>query len=410
MEMLQSDSGINSLINEKGGKDLPDLKTYLEYNDPNIVVWRTGQSGDEYIDRTDNLPVINGKITLLEIPSLSDRVIIEGFTEISREIYESIGILADNQFLVDYATGVVLFNQDNESKSLIVKYKGRGLIMLSANRVYAMVSRQPDIVVTLQDIIDQSNDRLNQITVKINEAQIVINNANTAASNANVAADFATDAGTRANDAAELAEEAAESTIIIYQDPVLNVSDIPNIYPHPQNGWRVMVQNTGDIYRYSTYFKAWKIIDNWTGGALPHVSEATDGLLDKQNFSIFITRNPTFSIPTIYQVGIQNHILPFPYDGEIIDIRAYCMESPSTNPLLLQVEKITKTDFDNNLNWSPVLSSSLQISTGQKESTTPNVISAARYISKNTYFRLNVTSTDTNMKAIGVQINIKTRG
>lgn len=387
---------------------MPELKTYLEYNDPNLAIWRTGQPGDEYIDRLDNLPIINGKITLLEIPSYSDRVSIDGFIEVSREIYESVGSLNDNQFLVDYATGVIMFTSIHEGESILVKYKGKGLSMIAASRVYAMVSRQPDIVITLQDLIDQANDRLHQITTKINEAQIAINTAYEAASNANVAADFATDAGTRANDAAELAEDAAASTIIIYQDPVLDFTDIATIYPNPQNGWRVMVQNTGDIYRYSTYFNAWKKIDNWTGGALPYASETTNGLLKKEDYGNFITRSITFSIPSIYQVGIQNHIIQFPYDGVVTDIKIYCIDAPTANVFDLQIEKISQASFDTGGTWTPVLNESLKILVGEKKSQTANLNNTAKVITKNTYFRINVSTVDVAMKAIGIQITIKT--
>jgi hypothetical protein len=389
-------------------RNIPELKTYLEYNDPNVVIWRTGQPGDEYIDRTDNLYIINGKITLLEIPSFSDRVIIEGFTEVSREVYENLGRLTDNQFLVDYATGVIMFTAIHEGKSMLVKYKGRGLIMLAASRVYAMVSRQPDIVITLQDLIDQANDRLNQISIKINEAQIAINNANIAASNANVAADHATDAAIRAEDAAELAEEAAESTLIIYQEPVKTYADITTAYPSPENGWRVMIESTGDIYRYSSYYNDWKKIDNWTGGALPFVSETTSGLLRNNDYSNFITRSITFSIPSIYQIGIQNHIIQFPYDGTITDIKIYCIEPPTANVFDIQVEKISQTNFDNGDIWTPLLNESLKIQTGDHKSQTANLNNAAKVITKNTYFRLNVSAVDATMKAIGIQINIKT--
>lgn len=386
---------------------VPDLKSYMEYNNPTIGLIRTGKIGDEYVDRADNMPIINNVISLWEIPVDTYGVQIEGFTEINRIIYEDKGELGETEFIVNYSSGVIMFHSTQEGKSLLVRYKGKGFIMLSATRVFAMYKQNPDVIVTLQEIIDQSKAQLALAETRIAKYEEVAQIALAAADKASVAADLAEQAGIFADAATLAANEAAESTIIIYKTPVDKYTDLATTYPNPANGWRVMIESTGDIYRFSTQTMKWVLIDNWTGGALPYASETTAGLLQSDDFSNFISRNITFSIPSIFQTGIQKHIIQYPYDGEITDIRIYCITPPSGSNFSLQVEKISESGFDSGGAWTGILNSELQIKIDENKSSTASLNSTAKIISKNTYFRLNVSSTNSYIGAIGVQIKIK---
>ncbi|MNC75105.1 hypothetical protein D3C75_1265860 [compost metagenome] len=74
----------------------------------------------------------------------------------------------------------------------------------------------------------------------------------------------------------------------------------------------------------------------------------------------------------------------------------------------MQIEKISSTEFDSNGNWIPILNSELEIPVNERKSSTTSLHSTNKYISKNTYFRLNTSQIDTGVKALGIQIVIKT--
>ncbi|GJM68120.1 hypothetical protein HMSSN036_03360 [Paenibacillus macerans] len=161
---------------------MPDLITQLQYNDPITIIMRKGTDDDPYKDRADSLVVqSNGMITLLEIPSITERVHISGMVEIDQEVYEKRPRLAPNEFLVNYSIGSIQVHESLIGKAILCRYKGRGLILYPASRIYALVSRNPDVVVTLQDYIDEierklaeNNQLIGRVEELISETRLVI--------------------------------------------------------------------------------------------------------------------------------------------------------------------------------------------------------------------------------------------
>lgn len=392
----------------KGGERVADLKTYLEYVDPNITLWRRGTPDDPYRPRTDSLPVINGIVTLLEIPSETHKVQVPGFTEISRETFKKKARLEKNEIYVDYSMGIVQFNPVHEGKTFTFTYHGKGLVLIPASRVYAMVQRSPDIVITLQDYIDELKKYTKNLDVKLIEINNTINNAIQAINNANLAADNANQAAQNANKAAETAYRAADSTLVIWKDPVDTFEDLEIVYPNPENGWQVTINTTGDIYRYDGVFShQWQKVGNFLGGSIPYVSEESDGLLTKEDYRIFVKRNVIFQFPRILSLGIQNAIIQFPFDGEIMGVSSFCIESGVASYFEATVEKISQNDFLTGGVWDNIFSQNIIIPAGQLRGLDPVV--ADVNVSKGDYFRVNVLSMDSNIKGVTIQIDIKTK-
>lgn len=392
---------------------MPTLETYLQYNDPNIVIWRTDEVGDEYVLRADSLPIINNQITLLEIPSFFHKVTISGFTEITQEILQKNKEILSNEFLVNYSNGIIQFHPSHEGKTLVCNYRGKGMILLAASRVYAMVQRSPDIVKTLQDIIDETllklkenNELITQVQTIMQEAIAATNTTNIATDNANLAKDGAIQATVEAQAATQDALDAAASTIMIYKNPVFTYADIGITYPNPENGWRVMVEDTGDIYRYDGIVEnAWKLIDNYTGGSIPFASETTSGLLHVDDYSNFIVRSLVFSMPSILNIGVQNYIYQFPFGGEIVKAYAHCTVAGTLSPVEIQIQKISSIDFDVSGTWGSIFSTNIIIAPNENKGSTP-VLSVVQ-VDKGDYFRINVLQLDNNIKGVNVQLDIK---
>lgn len=385
---------------------MAELQTYLEHNDPNMIIWRKGTPEDPYKPRSDSLPVINNQITLLEIPSYTDKVRIAGFVEVSQELFKKKTYLDEHEFLVNYANGNVQFHPSQEGRSLLCTYKGKGLIMYPASRIYAMVSKNPDIVVTLQDYVDGLKlytENLDVMLLQINQA---IENAVNATDQANQATDNAQAAATNANQAAQEAYQAAESTIVIRKDPVNAYDDLAIVYPNPENGWEVTIQTTGDFYRYDgVYSHTWQLVGNYLGGSIPYVSETSDGLLRQEKYRDFITRTIIFHFPQITNAGIQSTVVQFPFDGEIVNVSAFCLESGITAPLEISVEQISSADFDAGGSWSNIFSTNALIHPGEKKGTPPIIYNPQ--VSKGDYFRIYTVQLDNSFRGITIQIEIK---
>lgn len=306
---------------------MPDLITQLQYNDPLVIIARKGTPEDPFKDRADSLPVINGIITLWEIPSMTERVTISGMSEIDQEIFEQRKIIAENEFLVHYSTGVVQFHPSLEGTTQLCRYKGRGLIMYPASRIYAMVSRHPDVVITLQDYITEvetklaeNNELINKVENLLSEARVVIDESRLSTDNANTAAEAA-------NNAADLALDAYNTTRLVFKNPVAKQKDLYTTYPSPSVGWTVQTYTDGKRYRFDG--NDWIEIDIF-GSNLQVVNEFKDGLMSVADYlklksypDSLKDRIISFSLPDAVQGVIENFI-PFPFNGQLIEMTGYC--------------------------------------------------------------------------------------
>jgi len=433
---------------------LPELQTYLQYNDPLTIIYRKGTPDDPYKRRIDSLPVINNQITLLEIPSEFHKVLISGYSEITLDTFSRKKKIESNEFLVNYSNGNIQFNPSEEGKTLVCESYGRGIILYPASRIYAMVSRNPDVVKTLQDIIDEALKKIGdaevaieRVNIAIRNAEIATSNANTATDNANrarddanaataeskVATENAITATTNANSAAQealkardLAIEARNQSILIWKKSVPSRDVLEATYPNPQIGWTVAMDDTGIVYRFDGV--EWKDIGNMVG-SVPLATETLDGLMKSTDFSklknieahaqvnyigeeaknalpdYFKTKVITFVFASTVDVGIQEAEIKFPYQGEIVGVSASC--STEGNDITeIDIEKVNELDFINKNPWSNVLSRRLLIPYGSKVDDQQAAI-ALPQVTKNDYFRVNVKQVGQGLSSLIVQIEVK---
>lgn len=383
---------------------MPDIKTYLEYIDSNIGIYRSGKDGDEYKPRQDSLPVINNIVTLLEIPSFNDRVRVAGFTEINQEKYRKISSIAENEFLVDYATGIVMFNPIHEGKTFVFSYLGKGLILLSAKRVYVMVQNNPDAVITLQDYIDEirkqnieNQSLVIQVQNMITEARLAINDSEKSTDNANRAAE-------EADRARDFALDAYNTTRLVWKEPVAEMKDVYATYPNPTVGWTVQTFSDGKRYRFDG--NNWILVDIF-GNSIPIASDLNDGLMtiaEHQKLKSY-TDGVKDKVIVLYAAervfqGANRTRIPFPYNGEIISVSAVCGIKGET-PFEVDIEKTM-----NFVDWASVLSRKIKINP-QSHSDDKGAVIASSYVQKGDIFRINVTQEALGMEDLTVQIKVR---
>lgn len=333
-------------MSEYNNTNNPKLKEYLSYNNPNVGVIRSGEVGDEYVNRNDYLPVINGMITLLEIPSERFGVKIEGFTEIDKRYYENKKYLAENEILVNYPSGVVMFNKVHEGKSFMLNYEGRGVILLSADRVYMMYQKEPSVLVTLSDFANDIKSNLKLLRERIKKYEEVAEYTLNIAEQAKVATDQAIDATGEAKKATQEAINAALSTIMLYEDPIPTFDDLETIYPNPKNGFRVLILSTGDVYRYDgVYSKSWQLIDNLTKYLIPTVTEEYDGILSKEDYRKFQSKPFQFIFQKLTNGGVQDNIAQAPYDGWLNKCYVIMNNNQADTDIEIGIEMITLENF-----------------------------------------------------------------
>lgn len=372
------------------------MAEYFQYNDPLRIIWRAGTTNDPFTRKEDTLKIINNRVVLSEIPSKFHKVEITGFTEVIDEVYSKKGSLTTSEFVVNYSNGIVQFNQENENRTINATYRGRGIIQYPAERIYYH-GKNDDVYLNLQDIIEDSLD-------KVSEAQTEINNIRQAIVDSKVATTLANIATDNANLATDNAREAYESTIMVYYPPVQRQQDLTITYPNPVHGARVMVQGTGDIYRFDENGgTGWEKIENWTEGAIPLASETANGLLFKGDYTTLKKRQLVFVLPETLNQGVQKVAISFPFNGKLLDAYAYCGIVGST-PVEISVEKISETEFANGGLWSTIFTQNMIFNPSSNKASSP--IFLDENVNENDHFRVNVVTTNPEIKDVVIHLEI----
>ncbi|MBG9794672.1 phage-like protein [Paenibacillus dendritiformis] len=383
---------------------MAQLRTHFELHDPVTIIWREGTPEEPYKEHIDSLPVINNQITLLEIPSQTDKVRIEGLTEVDAERFDKKLALSPHEFLVNYANGTIQFHPSQEGKTLLCKYKGRGLILYPASRIYAMVSRHPDVVKTLQDMIDEMLQRLRETNLAIAEVNEAVAMAKEAAHAADRSADQANQAADEAKLATEQALLAYKSTLLVFKPPVADMKELIATYPYPHSGWTVQTYKDGNRYRFDG--KEWVLIDIF-GRSIQPVSEHADGLMTVAEHvklkSIPLEvkdRVMVFCLPNSLYQGVQSVIARFPFQGELIGVEALCGEAGESDT------EITVEKSLDGANWSGIMSHPVRIKAHQHVDDRSAVIDN-KIVNAGDMFRLHVVKQGVNIQHVTLQLIVK---
>lgn len=386
---------------------MPNLRTYLEYNNALAIIYRSGTADDPFVPRTNSLPVINNLITLLEVPSEAHGVQIAGFSEITKDKYDRTLFIGENEFLVNYSIGNIQFNPIHDGKTFTCTFMSRGLIMYPASRIYTLARENPDVVVTLQDYIDSLNNYQNTLNLKLDEINKAIERSIETTNDANAAIDNANEATRNAKHATDAAYEAAATTIVYRKEAVDTYEDLFTTYPNPQNGWQVILNNTGDIYRFDgVNSNQWEYIGNLIGD-IPMVSEESDGLLKKEDYKKFVTRPAFFSIQKVLAQGVQPlGYFVMPSDGEILKVEAYCTNTGLINPTEITIDRISDNDFNNDGNWDNIFSQNLIIPPQAKKAT--GGVIEDKLAHEGDKFRISISQYDDSIRGIAVVMTINT--
>ncbi|MFO1442782.1 exo-alpha-sialidase [Bacillus sp. Bva_UNVM-123] len=157
----------------------------FEYNSPIITMMRKGTPDDPHAPYEETLQIGNGKVSLTEIPTRDEKVVVLGedimWIETDGELKQ------DNWFQVDYNLGVVHFKSVHNGKSLTFKYSGKGSQYVPADRVYTKHDNG-SVTETLEQIIKQGTgaiESLEEVNIVINKAETAISDATNAANLAN---------------------------------------------------------------------------------------------------------------------------------------------------------------------------------------------------------------------------------
>ncbi|MGG0667638.1 hypothetical protein ABE073_03825 [Lederbergia citrisecunda] len=334
--------------------------SYLEFNNPIHIIWRSGKPDDPYIDRLDIAKVVNQRVALLEIPDELYRVRISNMQEINYERFIK-DKLSANDFYVDYTNGFVYFHPSKEAETISIVYKGRGMLLYPSSRIIHFDGTTPSE--NLHEIIENVKKQVQHLIDETQNFEEVLKKMVIATNLTNEASDRATQAAQQATNAVELVNDAYKTTVLIYMPFVQKEKDIETTYPNPMVGWTVQVFETGVRYRWNG--QDWVPIDAF-GGNIPKASDVIDGLMSKEDYvklkeitDHVDTRVIVFFIPQQVLSGVQEPHFPFPFNGEIIDVSASVSKKGSSNTAI-RIEK--STDYTS---WQNILNSPLLIQGGE---------------------------------------------
>src|SRR6185312_1373577 len=331
--------------------------TYLDFNNPIHIIWRSGSAEDPYVDRLDITKVVNQRLVLLEIPDELYRARIANMLEINYERYIKHN-LEPNEFYVDYSNGFIYFHHSKEAQTISVVYKGRGFLLYPASRIVSSDGTNP--AESLQDMLTNIDIQIKLLIDETQNFEEVMKNMVIATNLTREATDGALVATQEAKDATELVNDAYKTTVLIYKDFVQTEAEIKIKYPFPEVGWTVQVYESGIRYRWNG--QDWVPIDA-LGGNIPLANEQIDGLMSKEQYAFVKSINKEvnmrvmfFSIPQDILVGVQIPVFKYPFiAGKITKIEAYVNQGS---------DEVTAINLEKNLNntgWISVTNPPIRI-------------------------------------------------
>ena len=387
---------------------------FFKYDDSSLYIWRSGDESDPFVDQNDTIKVIHNRGILVEIPDRKTKVksyllpsnhsfteeqlkslsflesepTVERLYEIDTKIYNAPKTPAENQFIVNYATGILTFHPNLNARDIVCVYKGVGRILLTAERVW-LHSPNPWAVDTLQGFVDFIFTKEAELNDKFIEFSLLVDSKTTEihdkvdvfteflqgqteeyeryidgwiekADNKIDEVDETLDVARLVISASRKATEESiaatdksiETTLnsrLVWQPDIPSFLYVNEIYPFPELGWTTICADNGDVIRFNG--SAWVKIGNIVG-AVPLATNARNGLMSSvDKFKLDSVKHgaepnlignelkeaiPTelkiksmiFTIPNEVRTGDAGYTLQAPFEGKITRITAYS-QNPS---------------------------------------------------------------------------------
>lgn len=372
---------------------------YLEFKNPIHVIWRKGTPEDPYVDRLDIMPVVNQRIILSEIPDKLTPLRIANMKEINHARFID-DTIEPNEFYCDYTNGFVYFHVSKEAETLSIAYKGRGIILYPASRIYTVSGN--NVHETLQEVIEKTYRQVDELIERTENFEEYLNNLIVAIGNAQDASERAELASERAETIANDLEKAYQTTQLIWKEYVSTYDDIAINYPNPQIGWTTQTEDTGERWRWDGI--EWVAIDIISGGDIPLVSDSIDGRMRKEDYIKLKKISPqanqktiVFVLPEEILEGIQKPHVVFPFKGEIYDLQV-TVSNKGFDTSLIQIEK--STDFEN---WVSITNTEIELE--QNKYIAEQEALSIVEVSENDIFRVNIIESH-GIENMSININI----
>jgi hypothetical protein len=125
-------------------------------NERDIIYFskREGTQNDPYLDITEDLYIQYGKVFLKEIPLATYKVTVRNEDgSYMTEVHTDDELDTPETFHVNYRNGIVFFNGANNGLKKTFFYKGEGIILFPASRIYTNASDDMSQVETLQNAV-----------------------------------------------------------------------------------------------------------------------------------------------------------------------------------------------------------------------------------------------------------------
>ncbi|GJM68119.1 hypothetical protein HMSSN036_03350 [Paenibacillus macerans] len=203
-----------------------------------------------------------------------------------------------------------------------------------------------------------------------------------------------------------MALDAYKTTKLAFKTAVADMKELYATYPHPEVGWTVQTYKDGKRYRYDG--NDWVLIDIF-GENIQPVSEYKDGLMSvaehlklKSFPSTLNERVIVIYLDGVLEFGVQQQIIPFLYDGELVSVNAVCKVSGDTETFI-NIEKSR-----NFMDWTGILDKKLHFK-ALEYADDKTATFKTKTVNKGDMFRVNVEDLGINVQSMSVYLVIRTK-
>lgn len=338
---------------------------------------RKGTTENPYTDMVENLTVTYNRVFLYEVPDRYERVVIKEWNEDKTDfkLYSEVDFVDDigteTSYFVDYDEGYIHFHPVANGKPVEVIYKGTGVLLYPATRIYLEQDNGNGLPVTLQEFADKLQKAMEDVNQLIEDTTIAMNQLilNTT----------------------EKTDKLISDTTIAVDTEIANFKVKEEEYQANEDS-RILAENERVIAENERVS-----LDATREQRITDAEDAVSDVVSKTKDRVLV-----FAYPYPH-AGVNNILARFPYNGKIMDVKGILYKNDGDSPTEISIEK--SSDFQN---WLPIFSNDTYLTFNVNESLDNNsYVIGIQDVTAEDIFRVNIRSISENTEGLTIEVRIR---
>lgn len=349
---------------------------------------RRGTVENPYTDMVENLTITYNRVFLYEVPDKYTRVTIKEWNVDKTDftLYSEVDFLDDigtpTSFYVDYEEGYIHFHPLANGRPIEVLYKGTGVLLYPATRIYLEQDNGKGLPLTLQefaDKLDKAMADVNQLIIDTNEAMSKLIEETTEKADKLV------------SDTTEKTDKLISETSEKLDREIADFEDEKNVIRENENE-RIIAENDRVLAEQER-----ASLDSTREKRITDAEDAVADVISKTKDRVLV-----FAFP-YPNSGENNLVARFPFNGQIMEVKGILYKNEGEALTEINIEK--SSDFNN---WLTIFANDTYLTFNANENLdNESYVLGIKDVTAEDMFRVNIRSISENAEGLSIEIRIR---